>query len=172
MFPTDYFPPDYFPNTYFPSEASSSAPPLVTGDLKQAIVAALGVQPAAVALFGNRIFPVVIPQTAQTGAPSLTYQFNDSTHDSGLVTPAGMRYVSVLFRVSSYNHGDVETGREVLRSFFQGYKTLLAGLPIIFVWFDYETDGYDEPISGSDIGIHWKECPFTFKLRESMPTNI
>jgi hypothetical protein len=167
VFPKSFFPKTYFAGDYFPHAGGSALP----SDLKQAIVAALAGQTQSRALFDNRIFPVIIPQTAQSGAPTLTYQFNNSIHDTSLTAPAGIRYVSVLFRVSSFSQADIEAGREVLRSFFQGYKTLLEGLPIIFVFFEYETDGYDEPISGSDIGTYWKELPFTFKLRESMPTN-
>jgi hypothetical protein len=147
------------------------APPILE-DLKLALLAAFEADPAAAALFGNRIYPVIIPQSSPMGAATLTYQMSDSQHDDTLTAPAGIRYVSILFRVSSYNHADIESGREVLRNFFQGFAGELDGLPIIRVFFDTEDDGYDEPISGSDIGIYWKELPFTFKLRESRPTNV
>lgn len=142
-----------------------------TTDLKQAIVAALAAAAEAQALFEGRVYPVIIPQTSARGAASLTYQFNDSDHDTTLTAPAGMRYVEVLFRVTSFDHADIELGREVIRNLLQGFKTTLAGVAIIFVFFEHETDGYDEPISGGDIGVYWKELPFTFKLRETMPTN-
>jgi hypothetical protein len=142
-----------------------------TTDLKQAIVSALGTQADAVALWANRVYPTIIPQTAPPGVAKLTYMFDDSQHDTHLTAPAGIRYVSVVFTAYSAAQADIETAREVLRGFFQGFKTTLAGVPIIFVFFEHENDGYDEPISGSDIGTHWKEMPFTFKLRETLPTN-
>ncbi len=154
------------------TSATPTPTPTPTEELKVALLAALEADPAAAALFGDRIYPVIIPQSSPQGAATLTYQFEQSQHDTTLTAPAGIRYVSILFRVSSFDHADIESGREVIRNFFQGFRGELDGLPIIYIYFDTENDGYDEPISGNDIGTYWKELPFTFKLRESMPTNV
>lgn len=122
-------------------------PPKPPNDLKLAIVEALQTDDASQALFGANIYPVIIPQTAPLGAPTLTYQFEDSKHDATLSAPAGVRYVDVLFTASSAIHADVETAREVLRAMIQGFRGTLAGVPIIGVWFELESDGYDEPIA-------------------------
>jgi len=139
------------------------------GELKRAIVAALAADAAAAALFGDRIFPVAIPQSAAIGPATLTYQFDSSRHDQTLSGPAGMRYVTCGFRVYSARHGDLEVGREVLRGILDGVAGTLQGVRIIRVYFETESDGYDEPLPGSDAGTHWKDLPFTVKLREWVP---
>jgi hypothetical protein len=141
-------------------------------NLKQAIVAALSVHAPTVAMIGQNFFPVVIPQTTNlASAPALTYKVVTSLHDMNIAAASGMRSTRIRFRISSFAHGDIESCLEILRNLLQGFKSILAGLPIVFVTLENEFDGYDEPIPGSDLGTHYKEFDFLFKLRESIPSN-
>ena len=124
------------------------------------------------AILENNIFPVVIPQTAKlVNSAALTYKFISSNHSTNIRKAAGMQSVRVRFRVSGFSRIDVEMTKEILRNLFQGFSTKLAGLPIVFVTFENEVDDYSEPLPGSDLGTHWKEFDFLFKLRETIPTN-
>jgi hypothetical protein len=146
-------------------------PPAARTDLKQAITAVLKADGPTAGLVGQNLFPVVIPQTATPGTPTLTYKFVSSLHGTNVRQASGMRSTRVRFRISSFAHGDIESGLEILRNLFQGLIGPLSGLPICFVTLENEVDDYSEPLPGSDLGTHSKEFDFVFKFRESIPTN-
>jgi hypothetical protein len=147
------------------------APPPVPG-LKEALAAALAVYLPSVNLIGQAYYPLYLPQTVNLAAgPALTYHVVSSLHVMNLATAAGMRETRIRFTVFSYRHRDLETCLEILRNYWTGYKTILGGLPLSFAYLENEDDGYDEPIAGSDLGVHFKEFDYVFKFRESIPTN-
>ena len=125
--------------------AASGVTPVPPPILKQAIVAALLAETNLTAILGSNVFPVVIPESTNlANSAALTYKFISSLHATKLVGAAGMQSVRVRFRVSSFTHIDVETIKEIVRNLMQGYSTTLQGLPIVFVTFENEVDGYDE----------------------------
>jgi hypothetical protein len=140
-------------------------------NLKEAIVATLSAHAPTIALVGQSLYPMVVPQSHTPGDPALTYRIISSLHDTNIAKASGMRSTRVRFRISSAVQGDVEACLEVLRQLFQGLIGPLSGLPICFVTLENEVDDYDEPIPGSDLGTHYKEFDFVFKFRESIPTN-
>jgi hypothetical protein len=132
---------------------------IAAADLKQAIVAALG---------DLNLYPDVIPQT--NVGPAVAFWFTTSSHGTSLTAAGGIRRTTVQFEIQAQTTAQIEAVSEVIRNRVQGLRRALAGLPISFVAYETEADGYYEPLPGSDLGTHWKQVDYVFVHRESAPT--
>jgi hypothetical protein len=154
----------------YPRGPLAPPPPPTGRTLEEEVVTALIASPYVDAIVGDQIFPGAIPQTA--ALPALCYRVISVVRDYHLRDAGGMKWVRIRFLARSHAHSDLIALLESLRNRFEGLLGVLGALTIHFVLLENEVDDYEEPLPGSDLGVHSKQFDLRFKLRESLPTHV
>lgn len=167
-FAPTYFAPTYFAPSYFPGAGVAAA----LSYLEQAIMARCLASAALAAVVGDRVYPVILPQTRPASAPALSFQTESDDEESHLSGASGIVRASVKFECRAPLQADAVALRELLRSLWSGFGGTVAGVRIHFARPDGRSTDYDEPFegSGSDRGTHVSACSFRFTYAITPPT--
>lgn len=137
-------------------------------DLEQAIAAYLIADPVVSSIAGDRVYPIVPPQSSTL--PDLFFNTISGTTQYDLHGYIGISTARVRFTARSTRISDCASLRHALRQ-LSGFRGMFGAVRIEWIEFEDVKDDYDPPLPGSDEGTYKRQWDLLIKYRESIPAN-
>lgn len=144
-------------------------------DIRAAVVAALKADAGVSGVVGDRVFPLVVPQTAITEAVSITVQVVSMPRNTArdldsrnLTTPARVQVVAVGWRLI-----DCAAAASAARAALDGFRGMLdADTRVVETVLAAEYDAADDLAVGKGQPLYRTVTEFVFRFKEDRPTNV
>jgi len=113
------------------------------------------------------LYPNRLPQNATY--PAVVYKRVTGGH--GHTIAGGAAYASSLFQFSIFspNYSDILSHSHTLRNALQGYEGQIGAVKIFAVSAGNETDLFENPKHGDDIGLFHRAFDFLITYQENVP---
>jgi hypothetical protein len=197
--PSSYFGPPYWAPPYFgPSYFGNPSTPPVPGSgvycgsywgtpywgagyfltvivagptlsIREAIVAAILADGPTIAVFGSKIFPIVIDEG--TLPPALTYEIIDIEPVKNLGGESGLSLCKVRLVSRSKTLREVATGTKGLKNLFASFKGVFSGIKIKGVVKMSEEDSITMPDDASDRATFAIAVEYDIWFADPLPVN-
>lgn len=166
--PRSYYASPYFVPSYDASPFWGNAS-AVQPTIREAIVAAILADGPTTSIFGQSIFPLVIPEG--TNPPALTYQVDELDPIKSLQGESGLAKVQVSLVARSKNMEDCLAATKTLRNLLISFRGTLSGIRIKGVFKRKEADGYDFPDDDSGDGTYSTTLIYELFYANPLPAN-
>lgn len=147
---------------------AESAQPVEIGDIRQSLYAFLSNLSTLVAIFGEAIYPAVIPESIDFGASSgkaLTFKVTSNVRSHNIQGPDGTATANVEFGFFSKTMADCVNGKKAVDAALDGLRGWMAGTWVLYAHQEDEDDDPEQLEDGSDSWLYLTSSVFVIKYR-------
>ena len=150
------------------------APPPVAGgaasDLREAVIAWLGVLAPLEGLVGNRVYYEEPSQLSSY--PCVAVEVTEREFGKNLAGADGSSRALVEIRSLAQLKSQSVAISKVVYDYFFGFRGVQDGVPVLSNYYEDEADQVSQPIDGSDMWIYHTVLSYRVKHRVPVPANI
>ncbi len=120
-----------------------------------------------VAVVGERIYPLSIPQGESL--PAIVYQVISEEHDNHVDGSGGLAHATVQISCYATSYAAARNLAETIRVAITGDRGTYASIEVTGCLLESDLDIYHPPADASDVGVYQIANSYSYWYREAIP---